>query len=60
LTDLLRAKALRRLPAGFQVKSSGPKAHCAPWLKITRTQLIQGATASVLTLGVRNQQLQIW
>ena len=54
LTDLLRAMAQRRLPAGFQVKGSGPKAHCAPGLKITKTQLIQGATASVLTLGVRN------
>lgn len=54
LTDLLRAMAQRRLPAGFQVKGRGPKAHCAPGLKITKTQLIQGATASVLTLGVRN------
>jgi conjugal transfer pilus assembly protein TraK len=54
LTDLLRAMAQRRLPAGFQVKGRGPKAHCAPGLKIIKTQLIQGATAGVLTLGVRN------
>ena len=54
LTDLLRAMAQRRLPAGFQVKDGGPKAHCAAGLTITKTQLSQGASASVLTLGVRN------
>jgi len=54
ITDLLRAMAQRRLPAGVQVKGRGPHAHCVPGLKITKAQLTQGAGASVLTLGVRN------
>jgi conjugal transfer pilus assembly protein TraK len=52
--DLVCAMAQRRLPAGFQVKGHGPKAHCAPGLKITKTKLTQGVSASVLTLGIRN------
>ena len=55
IADLLRAMAQRRLPAGYRVrKSVGIKAHCAPGLKITKTQLTQGPTASVLTVGLRN------
>jgi len=55
IADLLRAMAQRRLPAGYQVrKGAGLKARCAPGLKITNTQLTQGPTASVLTVGVRN------
>ncbi|HYN78773.1 MAG TPA: type-F conjugative transfer system secretin TraK [Lamprocystis sp. (in: g-proteobacteria)] len=55
IADLLRAMAQRRLPPGYQVrKAAGMKAHCAPGLKIVKTQLTQGPTASVLTLGLRN------
>jgi conjugal transfer pilus assembly protein TraK len=55
ITDLLRAMAQRRLPVGYRVsKSAGIKAHCVPGLKITKTQLTQGPTASVLTVGLRN------
>ncbi len=55
IADLLRAMAQRRLPVGYQVrKGTGMKVRCAPGLRITKTQLTQGPTASVLTVGVRN------
>ena len=55
IADLLRAMAQRRLPPGYQVrKAAGMKAHCVPGLKIVKTQLTQGPTASVFTVGVRN------
>ena len=55
IADLLRAMAQRRLPAGYQVrKSAGIKARCVPGLTVTKTQLTQGPTASVLTVGLRN------
>jgi conjugal transfer pilus assembly protein TraK len=54
LTDLLRAMAQQRLPPGFQVGKAAFKAHCAAHLKVNKTQLTAGPSASVLTLGVRN------
>ena len=54
LTDLLRAMAQQRLPPGFQVSKEPFKAHCAANLKINKTQLTEGPSASVLTVGVRN------
>lgn len=54
LTDLLRAMAQQRLPPGFQVGQAPFKAHCAAHLKVNKTQLTAGPSASVLTLGVRN------
>ena len=41
-------------PATRCARSLGIKARCAPGLKIVKTQLTQGPTASVLTVGVRN------
>ncbi|WP_020503507.1 TraK domain-containing protein [Lamprocystis purpurea] len=54
LTDLLRAMAQQRLPPGFQVVKAPFKAHCAANLKVNKTQLTEGPSASVLTVGVRN------
>ncbi|WP_295386107.1 type-F conjugative transfer system secretin TraK [uncultured Thiodictyon sp.] len=55
LTDLLRAMAQRRLPTGFQVsKTTPPSVRCLPGLKVLNTQLAEGPSARVVTVGVRN------
>ena len=54
-TDLLRAMAQRRLPPGFQVRDGGaPTARCTTTLKVLKSQLTEGSSASILTLGLRN------